>query len=113
MIKVKVTVAILEILFHRISAFIHGPILKPLHIIVYYDNTLDKFAFQHCRSKVKLKVAIFRKTLSLGMTIPQRSLCFRFLGSRSRSPLLFLEILCHRSSAFIYGATLKLLHIIV
>ena len=55
----------LELICHRSSAFFfHSPILKSLHIIVYYDNILDKFEFQHCRSKVNIKVAIFRKILS-------------------------------------------------
>ena len=49
-----------ELLCHRSSAFFHSPILKSLHINVYYDKILYKFEFQHCRSKVKIKVAIFR-----------------------------------------------------
>ena len=54
----------LELLRHRSSTFNHGPILKSRYIIVNYDKILDKFAFQHCRSKVMVKVAIFRKKLS-------------------------------------------------
>ena len=32
---------------------------------MYYDNILDKIEFEGSRTKVKVTVAIFRKTLSL------------------------------------------------
>ena len=91
--RIKVSqLLFLEILFHRSSAFIHGPILKPFNRIIYYDSISDKFAFQRCSSNVKVnvKVAILRKnfvnalttsfiylryslTHILGMTIPRMS----------------------------------------
>ena len=40
-------------------------------------------------------------TQVLDMTIPRTSLRFSMIGSRSRSQWLFLEKLCHHSSAFI------------
>ena len=44
------------------SAFIYRPILILYHTNVKYDNILDKF--EHSRVKVKVTVAVFRKTLS-------------------------------------------------
>ena len=41
-------------------------------------------------------------TQVLDMTIPRTSSRFSVIGSRSRSQWLFLEKLCHHSSAFIY-----------
>ena len=41
-------------------------------------------------------------TQILDMTIPRISSRFSVIGSRSRSQRLFLEKLCHHSSAFIY-----------
>ena len=49
---------------HRSSAFIYVPILLLLHTNVKHDNTLDKFELERSRAKVKVTVAIFRKTLS-------------------------------------------------
>ena len=68
-----------------------------------HDNILDKFKFERSRAKVKVTVAIFRKnivialvpsfiiqfqynfTQVLDMTIPQISLRFSLIWSRSRS----------------------------
>ena len=50
---------------HHSSAFIYRPILILYHTNVKYDNILDKFDFEHSRAKVKVTVAISRKTLSL------------------------------------------------
>ena len=49
---------------HRSSAFIYRPILILYHINVKYDNILDKLEFERPGAKVKVTVAIFRKTLS-------------------------------------------------
>ena len=49
-------------------------------------------------------------TQVLDMTIPRTSLRFSVIGSRSRSQWLFLEKLCHHSSAFIYKPILILYH---
>ena len=48
---------------HRSSAFIYKPILIIYHINVKYDNILYKFEFGRSRVKVRVIVAIFRKTL--------------------------------------------------
>ena len=68
--KVKVTMAILEKHCHRSSAFIYRPNLILYHTNVKYENILDKFLkhilnkFEFERSRAKVTVAIFRKTLS-------------------------------------------------
>ena len=49
-------------------------------------------------------------TQVLDMTIPRTSSRFSVIGSRSRSQWLFLEKLCHHSSAFIYKPILILFH---
>ena len=49
-------------------------------------------------------------TQVLDMTIPRTSSRFSMIGSRSRSQWLFLEKLCHHSSAFIYKPILILFH---
>ena len=49
---------------NRSSAFIYRPVLLLLHTSVKHDNILDKFEFERSRSKVKVTMAIFRKTLS-------------------------------------------------
>ena len=49
---------------HRSSAIICGPIWLLLHTSVKHDNTLDMVEFECSRAKVKVTVAIFRKTLS-------------------------------------------------
>ena len=46
---------------HHSSALIYGPILILYHLIVYYDNILDKFEFERFRTKVKVTVAILEK----------------------------------------------------
>ena len=48
---------------HCSRAFNHGLIL--ILINVKYDNILMNFEFEGSRAKVKVTVAIFRKTLSL------------------------------------------------
>ena len=48
-------------------------------------------------------------TQVLGMTIPRTTSHLRVIGSRSRSQGLFLEKLCHHSSAFICKPILILL----
>ena len=88
----------------------------------WLDTTTSqkKLNFKLAGLKVKVVVAIFRTNfiialaLSLmvrfqynftqwfGMTISLTSSTFRLLSSRSRSQWLFLEKLCHCSSAFIY-----------
>ena len=70
----------LEKLCHHSSAFIYKPILILFHTNVKYDNILDKFEFERSRVKVKVTVAIFRKTH------------------------------CHRSSSHIYRLILILFH---
>ena len=50
---------------HCSSAFIYKSILILLPTNVKYDNTLNNFEFEGSRAKVKVTVAIFRKTLSL------------------------------------------------
>ena len=49
---------------HCSSDLIYYPISILLHTSIGYDNTSNKFAFQRDRIKVKVAVAIFRKTLS-------------------------------------------------
>ena len=51
-------------MFTRSSDFIYYPILILFHTNVIYDNILDKFEFERSRAKVKVTVAILRKTLS-------------------------------------------------
>ena len=79
--KVKVTVTIYRKYCHHSSAFIYRLIMIKFHTNVKYDNILDKFELES--SKVKVTVAIFKKTL------------------------------CHHSSAFIYRPILILYHTIV
>ena len=50
---------------HNSSALIYGPILILYHTYIQYDNILDKFKLERTKGKVKVTVAIFRKTLSL------------------------------------------------
>ena len=52
-------------MFHCSISFIHGSILIKLPTNVKYDNILMNFEFEGSRAKVKVTVAIFRKTLSL------------------------------------------------
>ena len=48
----KNIVMVLQFLFYR-------PILISFHTNVKYVNILNKLAFNHCMSKVKVRVAIF------------------------------------------------------
>ena len=43
--------------WHGSSIFIYELILIQLHTNIKYDNILDKFTFQLCRSKIKVTVA--------------------------------------------------------
>ena len=51
-------------LCHHSSAFIFKSIFNLYHTNVKYDNILDKFEFEGSRAKVKVTVAVYRKTLS-------------------------------------------------
>ena len=46
---------------HQSNAFIYRLILKLLYTTVNFDKILDKLAFNDCRSKVKVTVAISEK----------------------------------------------------
>ena len=48
---------------HHSSALIYGLSLILYHTYVEYDNILDKFEFECSRAKVKVTVAVFRKTV--------------------------------------------------
>ena len=50
---------------HCSRAFIHGSILIELPTNVKYDNILNNFEFEGSRAKVRVTVAVFRKTFSL------------------------------------------------
>ena len=50
---------------HCSSTFIYPSTLSKLPINVKYDNILNNFEFVASRAKVKVTLAIFRKTLSL------------------------------------------------
>ena len=110
----------LEKLCQCSNAYIYWSILIWLHTNVGYDIILSKFDFQGPGLKVKVTVAIFRKTFSmllrlhllmdfnittqmLGMITSQASFVIRVLGSRSRSLWLFLEKLIYLVPTFIDG----------
>ena len=42
----------------------YEPILLYFHTSVTHDNILDKFEFERSRAKVKVTVAVFRRTLT-------------------------------------------------
>ena len=54
----------LETHCHHSCAFMYKPLLILFHINVKCDNILDKSEFERSRIKVKVTVAIYRKTLS-------------------------------------------------
>ena len=47
-----------------LAPLFNEPVLILYHTNVLYNNILDKFEFERSRAKVKVTVAIFRKTLS-------------------------------------------------
>ena len=55
----------LENYCHGCSAFIYGLIL--IHTNMKYDNILNNFEFEGFRAKVKVTVAIFRKTFVIAL----------------------------------------------
>ena len=50
--------------YHRSSDLNYHPVSILLHTNIGFDNTLEKFAFQHDRVKIKVAVTFFRKTMS-------------------------------------------------
>ena len=54
---------------HRSSDLIYYPISIQLHTNIGYDNTSNKFAFQHDRVKVKVAVTTFRKNFVITLAL--------------------------------------------
>ena len=73
----------LEKFCHHSSAFIYRPILILYHTNVGYDNTSNKFEFEHSRAKVKITVAIFRTKDIVIALVPHLWTNFDFLSYKS------------------------------